>query len=406
MGTLGGALGMITWLIIGGIVVFILFNVEVGGVTPGEVLLDALRTVKDYLQKNSLKIIAIGIGSIVIYILLKKGLWWILLGALVFMAFAWFLDFIGFGDLLDAIFGDPSPFIHEKEEIEVYSSEWFELKKSVRRTLEEIKGEWKKLKEEIRNTLKNEKETIKDELRSELKKELDAEFSILEAEITRKLNELQEREKRAIQKEEELIALKNDLEYTIRTLEHRIEEFEEKEERLTALLNEAKELAGIGEEYKTLLKVYQELSKELEQLTKKEEKDFRDLHTEIIKLHSWLSRMEEHLIKHRTEHPEEAREVDKAVFAEILRNNLGLKEKEIEIIEYLLKRGKRHQRGLADAVGIKDASIKPYIDHLESLGLIKIERTGKKKYIILNRVRLVELGVLPQRDEDIEEEDF
>jgi len=394
---------MIEWLILGVILLFITFNIEISGISPGEAIIEGLGMIKDFITENYLKIVSVFLIIAVLIALLKNGLWWVPIGVLIIGGIIYVLGLIAerIGDFLPNSDSEP-------EVLVMYDSRLIELENSAKTTLRKIREEWAKLKEEIRDTLTKDREELKAEVQEELnhtKREVKEE---LEAYINQRLEELQKREAYIARKEEELIALKNDLERTQRTLEYRIEQFEEKEKQLTALLEEAKELAGIGEEYKTLLKVYQELTNDLAELTKKEENDFKKLHTEIIKLHSRLSRMEEHLLKHRTEHPEEAREVDRAVFAEVLRNNLGLKEKEIELIEYLMKRGKRHQAGLAKALNVKAPTVKNYIDHLESLGIVEVEIQGKKKFVKLNREKLIALGVLREepKNKTGEEEDF
>nr|WP_015243626.1 helix-turn-helix domain-containing protein [Thermococcus sp. IRI33]AFZ84252.1 hypothetical protein i33-12 [Thermococcus sp. IRI33] len=395
---------MIGWLILGVIALFVIFNIEINSINPGELILDALRAMKDFIKENYLKIV---IGFLIIAVLIAlitNGLWWVPLGILLLGGAIYIIGAI-LGWIADLFSSSTPP---ESEVRVLYDSKLIGLENSLKNTLRTIKEEWAKLKEEVRNTLAKDREELKAEVREELnltKREVKDE---LEAYINQRLEELQKRESEIARQEEELIALKNDLERTLRNLEYRILRFEKKEEQLTALLEEAKELAGIGEDYRTLLNVYRELTDDLARLKKKEARDIDELRTEIIKLHSRLSRMEEHLLKHRVEHPEESREVDKAVFAEILRNNLGLKENEIKLIEYLLKRGKRHQAGLAKALGVKASTVKSYVDHLENLGIVEVEVQGKKKFVKLNRERLIDLGLLRKETNETEdeEEDF
>lgn len=400
---------MIGWIILGAIALFVVFNIDINGINPGELILDALRAIKDFIKENYLKIVFAFLIIAVLIALITNGLWWIPLGVLIFGGIIYILGLIaeGIGDFLSS----PNP--SEPEVVHVYDSRLIELENSVKNTLRNIKEEWAKLKEEIKTALAKDREELKAEVREELnltKREVKEE---LETYINQRLAELEKREAQLAQQEEELVALKDELKRTLRTLEYRIEKFEEKEKQLTALLEEAKELAGIGEDYRTLLKVYQELADDLGRLKRKEAKDIDELHTEIIKLHSRISRMEEHLLKHRTEHPEEAREVDRAVFAEILRNNLGLNENEIEIINYLLKKGNRGrtQAGILHYFKselkkeLSRTTIKNYVDHLESLGLVRTERRGRGKYVILNREKLINLGVL-RESSNVEEEDF
>jgi DNA repair exonuclease SbcCD ATPase subunit len=403
-----------SWIILAVIIVaLIIYESEVNGLRPADYLYDIINTIRRHLTlENTLKVEAIIFAIVIIYVVLTNVDPIILLFIGGVMVGSVIIAKIG-GVILE-YFNSAPAYLEDENMKEVVNVEWEALKRSINATMDRIRKEWEVLREEIKKQIHSEITEVKREAITEFKEETakaKKEFrEEMEELVTKKLRELEVREKAITQREEELRQLKSTVERRLKELNAKMDEVLKKEKELVELLQRAEELAGIGKEYEVLLDTYQELLKKVESLERKERQDIRTLQDDIIRIHSRISRMEEHLIKHRTEHPEEAREVDRAVFETILRENLKLKDKEIEIIQYLLKRGGRNQAGIAKAIGIKAPTAKEYIDHLASLGIVKVEWKGKKKYVKLNRKRLIELGTLPREAklhiEDEEEEDF